>query len=138
MPYKDKRVRQKYQKEWVRRKRAGLPTRTTEPLTETERKSRQIICTHKKNKVYNSKRIELKRKYLGDECFFCKYTHRLLSHRKDGEKHKLFNFMGMVQLRAALETGQYVALCFHCHKAVHWCMGKLGMTWEDIVLCFNK
>ena len=35
-------------------------------------------------------------------------------------------------VKKELETNKYTRVCFKCHKSVHWCMDKLGMSWEEI------
>lgn len=65
-------------------------------------------------------------------CLFCGYDKRLICHRKDGNSHEKLSSLGLRALKNELEIGEYVRVCFKCHKAIHWCMDNLGMRWEDI------
>lgn len=69
---------------------------------------------------------------LGVKCLFCGYRDRLTSHRKDGQSHKPFNSMGQAEFRQHVESGEYVRVCYRCHKSVHWAMECLGLDWERI------
>ena len=55
-------------------------------------------------------------------------------HRKDGTAHKILVGMSLDELRGELDErrDEYVRLCFQCHSRVHWCMDRLGLTWDDI------
>ena len=71
---------------------------------------------------------------LGTSCFFCSEADcNLATHRKDGRRHKKFSDMGIAWLRQEVTVGNYVRLCYPCHKGVHWAMEYLGMNWEQIV-----
>lgn len=131
MVYKDKKVLRKYQRDWARRKRKGLPTRTTlipKKLTEEEirERKRQINGLHRK------KKREIINKYLGTKCLFCKYERRLITHRKDNKKHIRLMHLSLNNLTKELKDEKYVYVCYHCHKGVHFCMKYLGLTWEEI------
>lgn len=64
----------------------------------------------------------------GTECFICAGNHRLCLHEKRGKKHK----SNISSLKKALqEPEKWVRLCQDCHNGVHFCMRKLGWTWED-------
>lgn len=41
--------------------------------------------------------------------------------------------MGEKEHQIEMKSGEFVRLCFRCHKAVHWCMKYLGLSWEQIV-----
>lgn len=85
---------------------------------------------------YNRRRRERNKavadKYAGDCCHFCSYEARLVVHRKDGMEHKKFHLMSEREFLAELKSGQYVRVCFRCHKAVHWCMTYLRLNWNQI------
>lgn len=78
-------------------------------------------------------RRSLANSLVGDECLLCGYADRLIIHRMDGEAHKPFASMPDAVFLDNLKSGDYVRLCFHCHKGVHFCMDKLGMTWNQVI-----
>jgi len=150
--FKDKNFNRLYQRLWHRRRRAGLPTQLKQfysdheiiqiasqtlklqKLPPEERKRRRLENSKIQNRKVRQRKKELINKKVGDKCYFCGYTKRLVCHRKDGKKHKKFLDMNFKELKKILEDDRdsYVRLCFKCHKWVHWCMERLGMTWEEI------
>lgn len=70
---------------------------------------------------------------LGTCCVLClESPHLLVAHRKDGSVHPKFQWQLPEWIEKELATGEYVRLCALCHKAVHWCMEKMNMSWEGI------
>lgn len=128
MGYKDPNKQREYQRVWMNNKRAGNVTRTTlvtKKLTHEEVKLRQKRCQNEYNNKVRAKADEL----FGTSCFFCGKTAALALHKKDGQRHN-----DSLTARYAIEAPQeWVRLCIFCHKIVHWNMGHLGMSWEEIV-----
>lgn len=138
MPFKNPKVLKKYQKEWYKRKKEGLPTKTKTNLSpEAVRKNKSL-----RKKIWNKQNRQTKnqiiKKELGNKCLFCGYGLRLVCHRKDGRTHRKFSDLTVEKLQKEVETGNYVRVCFKCHKAVHWCMERLGLTWDEIKEGFFK
>jgi hypothetical protein len=100
------------------------------PLTKEQLKLNKNI---RSQKYRNQKRLLLS-KYVGDKCYFCKYTSRLICHEKNGDKHQDLHSMGRRQLEEYISNNEdkYVRICFKCHKAVHWCLKFLRLKWKDI------
>jgi hypothetical protein len=138
MPFKNIEDKQNYQKNWMRNKRAGNPTRLTPLLTEEERLKRKKLNSKKQGKKLRTKKKLLIRSILGNTCFFCGRPRRLNGHRKDGTNHIRFYDLPFSELEAELKSQKYVLLCYECHKGVHWCMKILKMTWEDIIANIRK
>ncbi|NIO22768.1 MAG: hypothetical protein GTN38_01940 [Candidatus Aenigmarchaeota archaeon] len=132
MSYKNKGVQKKYQKDWYQRKKAGLPTRTTPTRTPEERRKRQLEIKRKWNKITRKKVKEFVNKEIGNRCLFCGYEKRLICHRKDGSSHEKLSSLGLRALKTEIKIDKYIRVCFKCHKAIHWCMDNLGMSWKDI------
>lgn len=135
--YKDAKVQRKYQREWARNKRKGLPTKTLpipKKLTEEE------IKEHKKinNQNCRNKKKGIIKKYLGERCVICKYGERLITHRKDNKKHKILMGLSIQNMINELKSDKYVHVCFHCHKGIHWCIKYLGLSWEEILSKVKK
>ena len=70
---------------------------------------------------------------LGDTCFICGGRVNLAAHRIDGKRHTKLLSLSLKTVQKQLDSGLYVRLCYACHKATHWCMTRLGFTWEKIV-----
>lgn len=85
------------------------------------------------NADYRQRRKEQTAQVLGTECFFCGYEERCIIHRKDGTPHKKFKSMGKAEYAEHIQSDDYVIVCFHCHKGVHWAMKWLNLTWDEIV-----
>lgn len=70
-------------------------------------------------------------KILGKVCVICKgkwkYSKRIEYHEIYGRKHPT---TGKYILK---HIEDFVPLCGHCHKHVHWCMEYLGLSWNQIV-----
>ena len=132
MPYKNIEDKRRYQREWLRRKNAGLPTRLTVPNSPEERerllKERRRRTTAKRRQ----RRRKYRDEYVGGQCYFCGYPERLIVHRKDGEPHTKPSEWGLKKYHDEVKTGMYATLCYKCHKHVHWCMTILGLTWEEM------
>ena len=80
-------------------------------------------------------------KYLGEDCFFCKNHNSLQCHRKDGKPHKdpfIMNNKEIAELSKQFEKGDFVRVCYACHKGVHWCMTHGNLTWGKIIILFSK
>ena len=80
----------------------------------------------------DKKRQEADRVF-GTACFLCKGIVRPGLHKKDGEEHQTW----CTAVEALKEPEKWVRLCYPCHKAVHWCMEHLGLTWEQIVEIYH-
>lgn len=126
MPYKDKQKQREYSRNWMRRKRLGLPTKLRKKLTEKEKRNRKL----KYRRMYE-RRIRKKRdKIFKLQCWICNSTIRLCLHKKDGEPHRSSTTS---ILEAIKNPDQWIRLCGKCHDGVHFCMKHLGMSWEDII-----
>ncbi len=129
--YKDIKIQRRYGRDWARRKRKGLITRTTpQPRKLTEEELKERKNTH--NKTHRMKRRKIINEYLGTKCLFCGYKDRLVTHRKDNKEHKRLMSLSLVDLIRELKSKEYVYVCFHCHKGIHWCMRYFGFSWEKI------
>jgi len=138
MPFKDVEKKRTYKREWARRKRHGLTTRT-KPILRPDQRKKQIKQAGER---YRAKKRKMLEDAFGKQCFFCNisYTTLMKIHRKDGTNHKELPQMGLKELKREIEANRdkYVLLCGLCHRSVHWCMKYLGMTWEDILLLAFK
>jgi len=136
MGYKDIGVRKEYQHNWYLRKKKGLTTATKLPLSKEEVKKRIKERQRKYSESSIRRKQELKKKLLGNICFICgRADCRLRAHRKDGKIHKdLFALGSEERLKNELQSGDYVHLCYRCHKGVHFCMDVLGLSWENIII----
>lgn len=134
MPFKDREQRRTYQREWLRRKKLGLPTKTR-----TKLEAEEIVKHYKESKMkYREKRKILRQEKLkekfGELCLICGDIYRLQIHRKDGTSHKQIMNMGNKEFQCLLSSDDFTQLCFNCHKAVHWNMYYLNMSWDEIFL----
>lgn len=136
MPYKDPEKQREYQREWARRKRASLPTRTTPKLSEKERRQHKLECQRR----YKGHRKQVIKEAFGTKCFFCNRGHQMTVHRKDGKNHKKLSDMSLKELGSLIknEKDKYILLCYGCHKAIHWVMENFGFTWEQIISLCGK
>ena len=77
---------------------------------------------------------KLRDELLGTKCFFCGGDKCLQSHRKDGEPHKTDTlYFNPDTLKQEEFAEDFVRLCMHCHRGVHWCMKWLGYTWDNLL-----
>jgi len=74
----------------------------------------------------------ISKRILGDECCICKSNRSLTVHRKDGFTHRAFELIGVKKFEEELMSGEYVRLCYSCHKGVHWVMKFFGWQWDTI------
>lgn len=131
MPYRDRQKLREYQRDWCKRKRAGLPTRTTKLLTEEEKKAHiKISAMKSRRRRRKCRRNQLIEKF--GKCLICTDDYWMQLHRKDGNQHKKWAEMTNAEFKTMLDGNDYVWLCYNCHKHVHWCMEHLGMTWQEI------
>lgn len=149
MPIRDVIKNREYQREWARRKRAGLPTKgirvrknSLDHLTEEEKKKHRQKQKSEANRKVRVKKQSMIDKAFGVKCFFCDKERgkgKLFTHRKDNTAHDELPKMSIKRLKEEINTNsnQYVLLCYHCHKSVHWCMKILKMNWGDIIKKFN-
>ncbi len=132
MPITDTQKRREYQREWARRKRAGLPTKIVNKprLTDEERRKRKNKSSRKsriKTRIKQNKQID---ELLGTSCIICDRDYKLISHRKDGISH---NSNGYMMRKDVLKhPEEFVRLCYGCHKGIHWVMTYFGLTWGEI------
>jgi len=139
MPYKDKVRNREYQREWAKRKREGLDTKIvnspSKKLSEEEKKQRQ----REYNKKYADKRRNIMQKLRGGSCLFCGESEkRLSSHNIHGDEHDKLTSMGLDNIKEILSSGDFVALCYKCHKHIHFCTEVLNMSWDDIMNFYNR
>jgi len=135
-----KERQKEYQREWYQRKKNGLPTRLHAPLTKRERavrkKSRtssQLDSLRRYRRTLVQWRQGLRKQYFGDVCRVCRCNrNRMGLHKKDGSKHKKHHAMTKVEFMEAVKSGEYVLLCYTCHKSTHWAMQYLKMNWNEI------
>ena len=77
---------------------------------------------------------ELRIAIFGERCHFCgsRYDEKqLLLHRKDGRPHH-----GDLTIKEkffrTLDPKDWVFLCNHEHRAIHWALNTLGLKWDDL------
>lgn len=132
MPYKDPDKQRSWQREYQRRKRAGLPTKGISPrklLTEEEKKRRQ----KESSKRYREKFKKQVSFLIGNKCIICGRDYKLISHRKDGIDHSTGS-NGMAMVKDVInEPTKFVRLCWNCHKGVHWVMKYFDMDWDETI-----
>jgi hypothetical protein len=128
-----------YDKNWQRRKRAGLPTRTKPIMTNTERiKRRKEVRQKANNKRFENRLKQIVEKFGKDltdktlRCEICYGKYYPSLHRKDGQPHRLWRDMTNEEFEEMINGNDYVIICYDCHKHIHWCMKYLLMTWEEI------
>ncbi len=132
MPYKGSNKQKDYQRKWYQRKKAGLPTRTTKLLTNEERLQRRRKSSNSSSKkIRKIRKIKIQHKF-GKKCVICSDDYYLQLHRKDGTLHRSPTSMTNVQFEELINGDDYIQFCFNCHKAIHWLMKYLKMTWEEI------
>lgn len=135
MPYKNLEADRKYKREWAMRKRHGLTTRMT-PLQLRLTPVERMVHKRKTNKKSSSKRRQNRKAALqskfGNVCIICSGNYYLTIHEKHGKAHKKFWDMTNEEFQKMLASEDFIELCYDCHKAVHWCMTHLDMTWEEI------
>jgi len=87
------------------------------------------------NKEYRQRVREKANQVFGKKCFFCGHeVGRMPLHNKKGEKHPTD-----LTAREALKNPEdWVRLCKHCHRGVHFSMNILEMDWEQIVKLAKK
>jgi len=145
MTYKNKDIHKEYERLWylkkigrfngsilneIRKKFNMKIPKLYDGKTKVERKRQAARVSYKKRK----KRKKQIKDELGTECYICgKSNNRLITHRKDGKKHKDFQRYQIKDYEKELKSGKYVILCYGCHKGVHFCMDKLHLNWEQIL-----
>jgi len=114
----------------VSAKKKGQVTRTTSIPTEEEKKRRTLL----RDKRYRQNKMNLLDEAFGTKCFFCGFERRRTIHRKDGSSHKTFANMSRRAMIKEIKENKnaYVRLCWKCHRAVHWCMQYLALSWDEI------
>jgi hypothetical protein len=132
LPFKDREHRKEYQRNWLRNKKLGLPTKTRTKLEVLE----QVQHEKESKKKYRKNRIQIRQQQLIEKfdtsCYICNDTYRLQIHRKDGQKHISWQLMNNDDFSILLKSDDYVQVCWNCHKSIHWCMFYLGMIWHEI------
>ena len=140
MSYKDLELERRYQREWRRRKRAGLPTalgwRTKPKKTPEERRVWKIKYNKEYKKRERERKETLVREVLGAICCICGRPSGMpfATHRRDGSSHEKLNIMPYKKFEKEIKSGRYVRVCYACHKSVHWIMKYFMMTWEEIIM----
>lgn len=142
MPIMDLEERRAYNREWARRKRAGLETSGIRPIIKLSVDEREA-----NKKKYKRINIERKRKkaveLVGDKCLICGTNIHLIFHRKDGTPHpnKSGNYSQNKTLGDVLkEPQEFARVCMKCHIAVHWIMKWFKWDWDKIIenLIYNE
>ena len=91
MPYKDPEKQRSWQREYQRRKRAGLPTKGISPrklLTDDEKKERGREYRRRKRNKEKTFLNEL----IGKQCYICDSDRSLMCHQMDGKEHNADNY----------------------------------------------
>jgi hypothetical protein len=134
MPIINKEKKKEYSRNWMRKKRAGLPTRTTplSILSKEERKKIKIDNNNKWNKKRTKERKEIITQFYGNKCPICGQNYRMQLHRKDGKKHVVYSIMNKKDFDEIFTGDKYIFICYDCHKHIHWCMDYMNMKWENI------
>lgn len=129
MPYKDIEKNREYQRNWVKLKRAGLPTRITPKPTP------ESIHTHQleTNRRYRHKKRQYIIEMFGDKCTICGKKRIAIIHRKDGKPHIKFANLSLSGLKKEIQEhgNEYARVCGICHSGIHWAMKYLNLKWED-------
>jgi len=83
---------------------------------------------------FKKRQNEKIKKILGDNCFFCgfKPKRRISAHEIHGNKHSETSSYILNHIE------DFVPLCSYCHRAVHFCMNFLDLSWEDILMLVKK
>ena len=121
-------------------RRIPHPNRRIDPIVKQARRTAYMKSDHYKNvrRKSQNKRQRDKRMVLlsvfGKSCALCCFGDRITIHEKHGNKHKDFDEMSWVEIDEVISSkkGDFVSLCYKCHKHTHWCMEILGMSWEEI------
>lgn len=135
MVYKDINENRVYQREWQRRKRLGISTKIknggkTKKLSDIERRVRRNNY-RKKHRDGLCKQRDM---IFGNKCWICHSEIRLCLHKKDGTPHR----RGMKELYNAIKNPKgWVRLCGKCHDGGHFCMQRLGLSWNEIVKLYR-
>lgn len=116
-----------YHQRWYQRRKAGLPTRTIQKLSEVERKRRKL----ERNRKWVRKQYKLRDKIFGNKCVICGSKRSLVLHEINGEPHKEDGY-ALVN-KAIKNPEQWRRLCYSCHKGVHWIMKYFGWSWGKII-----
>ena len=120
-------------KDWQRRKRAGLPTRTTPILTEEERILRKHNSSLNAGRKATLTRRNKLREVFGDKCCICGNTIHLTIHEVNGKPHKRIWSISNAEFEKVLaDKANFAQVCWLCHKHVHWVMKYLKLTWNNI------
>lgn len=79
-------------------------------------------------------RNSVSNRLLETTCTICgSSTRRMVCHEIRGTSHRKFSLMGINEFTSLMKSGNFVRLCFICHKHVHWSMDFYGYSWEDIL-----
>ncbi len=136
MPIHDEEKKREYDRIWVHNKRHGLPTRTTTPLTPTERKERMRLRRTQKINDIREKRNQILNILIGTKCRICNANRKLHLHQKNGKSHGKNSIMQLSEAdfdRMVIKhPDEWVRLCNGCHQYVHWCLKQLNMQWAEI------
>jgi hypothetical protein len=128
MPFKNRQKQREYQREWIKRKRAGLPTKTRNPSSQEERKKKMLIY----RKKYYLKRKRQAEELLGNQCSICGRKENLVMHKKDGKSHSEKTQL-WIWNQIIKNPSEWIRLCHRCHTAIHWIMEYFGWKWEKIL-----
>jgi hypothetical protein len=130
IPYKNIEDKRKYMRDHYHatKHKRGITSRVILSKTEIRRRK-----TNRNSKYRKQKRLCLL-KCFGEMCPFCGYSNRITIHRKDCKPHKNFYELTWEEINdvTSNDKNEYVSVCHKCHKHIHWCVEKLGMTWNEI------
>lgn len=129
----------KHQEEKKAKRRADYNKQKNDPVFLQKRRERSKRYYQRNKKALNEKRIQQNRErmqkiraQLGNECCICKLIgttfSKLLLHQIEGKNHDHNTcFYENDSLK------EFVLLCKHHHKGVHFCMEVLNMSWKEII-----
>lgn len=127
-----------YQRNWRKKNREERNRKARIWFKENPDKRREYERQYRKNhrKEYNERRMKQNREKwievmekLGSDCFFCHFRgkRRISFHEKNGKKHLENPYYVLKHLQ------DFVPLCEHCHKAIHFCIKYLSLSWKQII-----
>ena len=127
--------RQEYTKKYYQENKEKLKKYKRKEYQEHKEKYRER--RNKNRQRYNEKAKSQRNQALTlykNRCFFCRVSKkRLVFHEKSGKPHP-----SKVAPFVLKNPDDFSLLCIPCHKAVHWVMKYLRLSWEEILSYLDK
>lgn len=86
----------------------------------------------KLNAKYKQERRDIINEVIGNKCLICGGIYYLTAHEIYGNKHLSFWNCTKEELKTMVNSGNFVRVCYTCHKHIHWMMKYLKMRWQEI------